>query len=111
MKVGVIRVALHIPHAQSLKDKRQVIRSLRDRLFARFNVSVTEAEQNDTWQRATLGIAHVSRDARGAQAYLQEIEDFVRQHPGAQVVELESEVGDFDDDFAAGDGGWVPPTD
>ncbi|MEM7166736.1 MAG: DUF503 domain-containing protein [Planctomycetota bacterium] len=108
MKIGVLRCVLHIPQAGSLKDKRQVIRSLRDRLFSRFNVSVTEVDQNDKWQRATLGIATVSRDAKGAAAYLHEIEEFVRAHPGAQVVDLESAVEDFEEAGYGDAQGWSP---
>jgi uncharacterized protein YlxP (DUF503 family) len=57
--VGLLSVELHIPHAQSLKDKRMVLRSVKDRL-KKFNVAVAEVEHQDLWQRAGLGIVAIS---------------------------------------------------
>jgi len=56
MPVGLLRLEIHMPEAHSLKDKRQVLRSLKDRLRGRFNVAVAELEHQDLWQRATVGI-------------------------------------------------------
>lgn len=92
----MLRIDLHIPLAGSLKGKRQVLRSLKDRLFARFNVSVAEVGSQDLWQRAQLGIAHVSLDAQGADSALRKIEDFVRHHPGSILLAVEREVLEFD---------------
>lgn len=96
MRVGVLRVDLHVPQAGSLKGKRQVLRSLKDRLFSRFNVSVAEVGSQDLWQRAQLGIAHVSLDAQGADSALRKVEEFIRQHPGCIVLGFEREVLEFD---------------
>jgi uncharacterized protein len=60
--VGVLTVRLHIADAQTLKDKRQVLRSLLDRLSDRFNVSVAEVGLNDTHTRAEIAVACVSND-------------------------------------------------
>ncbi len=62
MVVGVLRLALYIQGASSLKDKRQVLRKVIDRLRARYNVSVAEVGDNDIWQRALVGITAVSND-------------------------------------------------
>ena len=59
MIVGVLSVELLIPYAQSLKDKRMVLRSIKDRL-KKFNVAVAEVEHQDAWQRAGLGIVAIS---------------------------------------------------
>jgi uncharacterized protein YlxP (DUF503 family) len=59
MRVAVLRVELHIPHSQSLKDKRMVLRRVKDRL-QKLNVAVAEVEHQDAWQRAGLGIVAVS---------------------------------------------------
>ena len=56
MPVGLLTLELHIPDAQSLKDKRQVLRSLKDRLRRDFNVAVAELEHQDTWQRSVVGV-------------------------------------------------------
>jgi len=60
MPVAVLTLELRIEHAQSLKDKRQVVRSLKDTLRHHFNVSVAEIDPSDLWQRATIGVAAIS---------------------------------------------------
>lgn len=57
---------LRIPHAKSLKDRRQVVRSLKEKLAHGFNISVAEMDEALTWQSATLGVAAIS----GSRAYL-----------------------------------------
>jgi uncharacterized protein YlxP (DUF503 family) len=59
MIIAVLSVELFIPHAQSLKDKRMVLRSIKERL-KKFNVAVAEVEYQDVWQRAGLGIVAIS---------------------------------------------------
>jgi len=60
MPVGVLTLEIQIPYAHSLKEKRAVVLKIRDRLRARFNVAVAELDDQDAWQRATLGIVSVS---------------------------------------------------
>ena len=67
MRVAVLHVELHIPYAQSLKDKRMVLRRVKDRL-QKFNVAVAEIEHQDLWQRARLGIVAISNDRRSRRA-------------------------------------------
>ncbi len=92
MRVGILRVDLQILGATSLKEKRRVLRSLKDRLLSRFNVSVAEVGSQDLWQRAELGVALVSLDAKGADAALQKIEAFIRNHPGAMPLKIDREI-------------------
>jgi uncharacterized protein YlxP (DUF503 family) len=63
MFVGVLRLTFHIPHARSLKDKRRVVQKFRDRIQARFDVSIAEVGGQDLHQRAVFGVAVVSGDA------------------------------------------------
>jgi hypothetical protein len=58
--IAFLTLELHIEAAQSLKDKRQVVRSLKDRLRASFNVSVAEIDPSDIWNRATIGVVSIS---------------------------------------------------
>jgi uncharacterized protein len=58
--IAFLTLELHIEAAQSLKDKRQVLRSLKDRLRASFNVSVAEIDPSDIWNRATVGVVSIS---------------------------------------------------
>ena len=64
---GVLRIDLQLPHSQSLKQKRSVVKSLKDKLGTRFNVSVAEVDHLDKWQIASLAIAMVSN----RQSYLE----------------------------------------
>jgi hypothetical protein len=87
MKVGVLRVCFRIPGASSLKDKRQVMRSLKDRLFSRFNVSVAEIGSNDKWQLGELGIATVGNDTRFVNSAVENVKNFLFQDPRISVIE------------------------
>ena len=62
MVVGLVRLEIHLPYAQSLKDKRQVVRKLKERLRARFNVAVAELDHQELWQRGTVGGGSISND-------------------------------------------------
>ena len=75
MPVGLLTLELHIPDAQSLKDKRQVLRSLKDKLRRDFNVAVAELEHHDTWQRSVVGIVTISNDEKHLREVLQKVLD------------------------------------
>ncbi len=60
MTIGVLTIEIHLPYAHSLKEKRMVVRRVKDRLRAKFNVAVAEVEHQDLWQRALLGVASIS---------------------------------------------------
>jgi len=64
MAVGLITLEIFIPDARSLKDKRQVLRSLKDRLRGHFNVAVAELDHQDLWQRSVVGVVGISSDGR-----------------------------------------------
>jgi uncharacterized protein YlxP (DUF503 family) len=92
LTIGALRVELHVPGASSLKAKRQVIKSLKDRLRNRFNVSVAEVDQQDKWQRATLGIAMAGTDGKYVAGALDEVMKFLRGQPAVAVCHHEVEV-------------------
>lgn len=87
MVVGVLTWQLHLPHSQSLKDKRQVLRSLKDRLRHHFNVSAAETGHHELWQRAELTVAVVSTERAHAEQVLREVDRLVVDVPGAQVLD------------------------
>lgn len=60
MIVGICTIEIHLPYSQSLKDKRKVIKGLKDRLRGRHNISLAEVDGQDLWQRSVLGIAAVA---------------------------------------------------
>ena len=63
MAIGLLTLEIYVPDSHSLKDKRQVLRSLKDRLRGRFNVAVAELDHHDNWQRAQVGIVSISNNA------------------------------------------------
>ena len=85
--MGVMVWELHLPACQSLKDKRTIVKSLKDRLHNRFNVSVAETGHQDLWQRAELSAAVVSTDRRHAESVLREVDGMVAAADGARVMD------------------------
>jgi uncharacterized protein YlxP (DUF503 family) len=84
--IALLTLDIHIPHAQSLKDKRMVVRRLKDRLRSKFNVSVSETDHQDLWQRATISIATVGSDEAYARQTLQlSLEESERSAPECVV--------------------------
>ena len=82
MVIGLLSVELFIPHAQSLKDKRMVLRSIKDRL-KKFNVSVAEVEHQNVWQRAGLGVVAISTTTEHVDRELAAVADEIeRVEPG-----------------------------
>ena len=77
MNVGVFKVTLRLPENQSLKGKRRVVASLRSRIRGKFNVSIAEVEDNESWQVATLGITCVSNSARHTDEVISEVVAFI----------------------------------
>ncbi len=77
MNVGVCKVRLRLPENHSLKGKRQVLKSITSRVASKFNVSIAEVGDNDSWQTTTLGICLVSNDNRFTNEVLSRIADFI----------------------------------
>jgi uncharacterized protein YlxP (DUF503 family) len=85
--VGACEITLQLPDNRSLKGKRQVSRSLVQRIRNRFNVAVSEVADQDRWQTLSLGITCVSDDPRHANEILSKVLDFVDAHNGGAVVQ------------------------
>jgi uncharacterized protein YlxP (DUF503 family) len=77
MNVGTCRVKLRFPENLSLKGKRQILKPIITRLRNKFNISVAEVDDNDLWQRATLGICCVSNNKRYTNEVLSKAVDFI----------------------------------
>ena len=91
MVIGTLILKLAIFEATSLKDKRRVVKSLKERLAGRFNVSVAEVGALRHRQRAELGVALVANERRFAQSCLDKIVDYVRLDRSASLVDYELE--------------------
>ena len=92
MPVAVATVKIALADARSLKDKRRIIKSLKDRIRREFNVSVAEMDLQDVWQSAVLGISAISPDKRFAEAVVAKVFDFVRSDARVYVTSFETEV-------------------
>ncbi|MEX0837099.1 MAG: DUF503 domain-containing protein [Gemmatimonadota bacterium] len=82
---------LSLPGCSSLKAKRSVVRSLKDRLSAKFNVSVAETDLQDVLDRASISIALVASDGRLAESMLDKLDRFVEEHGGAVITGVRRE--------------------
>lgn len=91
MVVGVLRVEVHLPVSQSLKDKRSVLKSVRDRVRHRFNVAVAELDSNEMWQRATLGISTVGEDRAYVEGLLRELTEWLRATRLVELIRVEED--------------------
>ena len=86
---GTLSVRLALREAYSLKDKRRVVRSIKDKLRQQHNVSVAETDEQDTHQLAVLGIAMAGSDARYVEGALAKVVDKLRAHPVAELLDYE----------------------
>lgn len=86
MVVGLISWQLSLPGCRSLKEKRMVIRSLRDRVRHRFNVSVAETDHQDVWTRAEISVAVVAGDRRFADSVLDKVDQFLVEDGRAVIA-------------------------
>lgn len=92
MVVGVCTVELFIGDSQSLKDKRQVLHGLKDRLRNKFNLSVAEVEGQDLWQKAILGLACVANDSRFVNQVMEQALNMIKGMPSVEVVRTQQEL-------------------
>ncbi|HKO56867.1 MAG TPA: DUF503 domain-containing protein [Thermoanaerobaculia bacterium] len=97
MLVAVVLFELHIEFAQSLKDKRQVVRSLKQRLRDRFHCSVNEVALQDLHQRARLAVSFIALDHATADSLLDKMNNFVESTTDATLAGWTSEKLDFDE--------------
>lgn len=91
MIVGLLELELRIPGAQSLKDKRMLMRSLRDRIRNKFNVSVAEVDGGDARRQGFLGVAHVSNEQKFSNQVLSKIVNLVESEPELELVDYRLE--------------------
>lgn len=84
--IGVLTLEIHVEHSRSLKDKRNVVKSLKDRMRRRFNVSVAEIDGQESWQRSVVAAVTVSGSRERAAQVLQSVEDDAASVLGAMLT-------------------------
>ena len=93
MHIGVCRIMLHLPESASLKDKRQVSRSLSARIRNSFNVAVAEVEDHELWQRLTLAVCCVSTDSAHANEMVSKVVEFIEEtRRDLELLDYETEI-------------------
>jgi uncharacterized protein len=95
---GVGRLELHIPHSRSLKDKRAVLKSLKDRLAERSRISVIECGPQDFWQRGALGVCLVAREENQVRTALSAVLRLAEQEDRVVVLSFRTRIGSLDDE-------------
>ena len=85
------QIQIYLPESGSLKNKRQVVKSLKERIRNRFNVSVAEVDHGQLWQRSTLGVAIVSTALQHANEVLSKAVNFVEQDGRVQILDYSIE--------------------
>jgi len=102
--VGIARLTLYLAGSQSLKDKRMVLRRVRDRVQNKFNVAFAEVEANEAWQRAVIGVTTVGNGERFVGQALDEVIRFIQGE--AEVTRTEREVVTYSQPLAHDDLGF-----
>jgi uncharacterized protein YlxP (DUF503 family) len=92
MFIGVCTIEMHIPESGSLKTKRHSLKSLKDRIRSKFNVSVAEVDHNDLWQKASLAVAAVSNDKSYLNQTLDHVLNMVRSVPEISLLDYHIEI-------------------
>jgi uncharacterized protein len=92
MVIGILKLQVSVFDSFSLKDKRRVIKSLKDRIHHTFFVSIAEVEHQDSIRTSILGVALVTNERRFADSVLSKIVDFVRKIPQLSLVDYEIEL-------------------
>jgi uncharacterized protein YlxP (DUF503 family) len=92
MAIGLLTLEIYIPDSRSLKDKRQVLRSLKDRLRGRYNVAVAELDHHDSWQRAQVGIVSISNEAAHLEQSLRTVLNEAEEILGRDLASHDLEI-------------------
>ena len=97
MVVGVCRLSLYLPACQSLKDKRQHLRKLTDRLRTKFNAAVAEVDAQDSWQRGVIAVTLVGNEGKHVQSMIDTLTHFAEETLLAQIVDRDVELLHYND--------------
>ncbi len=92
MFVGIVRIELHLPGCTSLKEKRSIVQSLKERIRQRTRASVAEVDHQDLWQRTALGVALVTGERHALEGMLQSVRSLAQGAPGAELLDWQEEV-------------------
>jgi len=92
MTVGLLQIIIRIPNSNSLKEKRMVLRSLKDKLRNKYNISLAEIGDHDKWQKSLLAIAKVDKERTMVDRAFCNIVDFIKDFHGIDLVDYQTEL-------------------
>ena len=92
MRIGALKVYMEIIGSSSLKDKRAVLKGLKQRIRNRFNVSISEVDNHDKWQRATLGISSTSHDKQFIETMLNKVINYIEEEKSILILDINIEI-------------------
>jgi uncharacterized protein YlxP (DUF503 family) len=92
MFVGISQVELFIPESGSLKSKRFVLKSIKTKIRNKFNVSVAELENNDKWQRSTLGVSIICNDKKIIDSTFNQVLNLIEADGRMEVIDYSTEI-------------------
>ena len=92
MHIGTLTIVLYLHDTESLKDKRQILKSLIETTRQKFNISIAEVDDLDRWRRATIGVACVANDAQYVNRVLDKVVDTLESNPAVEVGEVALEM-------------------
>ncbi len=93
MVIGACEITLHLPETHSLKEKRQIIKSIMARVRNQFDVAIAEVEENDRWQIAKLGITCVSNSSQHAGEIIEHVRSYIEEtRPDVIISHIETEI-------------------
>jgi uncharacterized protein YlxP (DUF503 family) len=92
MRIGIVTASISIPESHSLKDKRSVLRSMKDRAIGKMNVSVAEVGRQDMWNYSDMAFVTVAANSEIVQSRISEISEFLRSDPRYVLINLSTEI-------------------
>lgn len=95
MIVGIAKIKLYMPGCHSLKDKRRVLRRIKDRALAKLSVQIVEVAEQDIWQSSELGFSLVGNDRRVIQSIIDKVFGFIEGFGEVQIVDQWSEIENY----------------
>lgn len=96
MVVGILRMELFLCNGpNSLKEKRHIVKRLKDRILSKFDVSISEVAEQDLWQKSVLGVSFVSGNKILVESVLQKVISSVESEPAVEIVNVNSEIQHF----------------
>jgi uncharacterized protein len=95
MVIGILEIVLYLPESHSLKEKRQIVKSIKDKVRNRFNVAIAETGDLDLWQKAHLGVVSLGNDRRQVNGRLDQVTNFMERMQVAVDMDFQIELLDY----------------